>query len=147
MKYIPLFLLLLFLSACSLAERIERREDRLIGSWQMERATFRNLGGIFFQNITDEFAGDRVRFFNNLALEYIAGNGEVFDGNWRITAITTEDFDGDRDTDFFLDAEFYDADFNLAFTWVALIERLDNVRLKVLIQEPDGDLRLRWDRD
>lgn len=146
MKYLPLFLLLLFVSSCSLAERIERREDRLIGTWDMQRATFRYRGSVFFQNITDEFAGDRVRFFNNGALEYIAGNGEIFDGNWRISAIQTEDFDGDRDTDFILDAEFYDVGFGLAFAWTALIERLDNIRLKILIQEPDGELRLRWDK-
>ncbi|MEM6879070.1 MAG: hypothetical protein AAFY36_13870 [Bacteroidota bacterium] len=143
MKYLPLFLIALFVSSCTLEERIERREDRLMGEWLLDRATFRNRGGVFFNDISDEFSRDRVTFFSDFTLTYIAGNGEIFDGAWRISTIEPR---GDDGREFILDAEFYDLDNRLAFTWVALIERLDRRRLKILIQEVDGELRLRWDK-
>lgn len=143
MKHLPFFLLILIFGSCSLEERIERREDRLMGEWLMDRATFRNRGGIFFEDITSDFRRDEVEFLSDFSLLYRAGNGEVFDGAWRITTV---DAGAEEGIEFILDAEFYDIDNNLAFTWVAEIERLDNRRLKMLIQEIDGELRLRWDK-
>ncbi|MEL6629693.1 MAG: hypothetical protein AAFQ92_29700 [Bacteroidota bacterium] len=143
MKYLPFFLITLFITSCSLAERIERREDRLMGEWLLDRATFRNRGGIFFNDISDEFRRDEVEFLSDFSLVYRAGNGEVFDGAWRVSTVEPR---GDDGIEFILDAEFYDIDNELAFTWVALIERLDRRRLKILIQEPGGELRLRWDK-
>ncbi|MEM6397965.1 MAG: hypothetical protein AAF741_16565 [Bacteroidota bacterium] len=143
MKHLPFFLLILILGSCSLEERIERREDRLMGEWLMDRATFRNRGGIFFEDITSDFRRDEVQFLSDFSLLYRTGDGEVFDGAWRITTV---DAGAEEGIEFIIDAEFYDVNNELAFTWVAEIERLDRRRLKMLIQEVDGELRLRWDK-
>lgn len=143
MKYLPLFLfVILFGTSCSLEERIERREDRLIGSWELDRATEQNFGAIFWDDITDEYRGDKVSFSADESLTYETGEGDFFDGNWRIRSI---DGGGDNGTEFVIDAEFYDQDFELNFTWVAEIERLDRNRLKIVIQEDGRYVRLRWD--
>ena len=142
MKTIPFFCLLLLITSCSLEERIERREDRLIGSWRLDRATEQNFGAIFWDDITDEYRGDRVSFSADETLIYETGAGELFDGNWRIRSVNGG---GDNGTEFIIDAEFYDEDFELAFSWVAEIERLDRSRLKIVIQEDGRYVRLRWD--
>ncbi|MEM7574182.1 MAG: hypothetical protein AAF433_14845 [Bacteroidota bacterium] len=141
MKYFSFCLLVLLLStSCSLDERIERREDRLIGSWQLDRATEQNFGAIFWDDITGEFRGDRINFFADESLSYEQANGSLLDGNWRIRAINT-----DEGNEFVIDAEFYDENFELVFSWVAEIERLDRSRLKIVIQEDGRYIRLRWD--
>ena len=144
MKY--LFVLattLLFLaSGCSIEDRIERREDRLLGTWVIDRVTFDEDGALFNNNLTDEFAGDRVTFFPDGTLEYVAGNGEVFRGPWFIDALR----DLDDDVEFTIDADFFDFNGFLAFRWVGTIQRLTNNNFNLNVAEVDGTLRMRWDK-
>jgi len=140
---LPLFLATLFFATgCSIQDRIERREDRLLGTWVIDRAVFDEDGALFNNNITDEFAGDRITFFPDNTVEYVTGNGQFFVGTWFIDALR----DLDDDLEFTIDADFFDADGFLAFRWVGTISRLTNNNFNLSISEVDGTLRLRWDK-
>lgn len=143
MRFLTLFALIIcLLPACSIEQRIERREDRLVGTWQIDRATFKDDNALFATNVTGEFRGDVVTFLPDYTLWYETGRGEVFDGYWAINAIR----DLDDDTEFTFDADFFDSRGRLAFQWLGTIDRLNDRRFKVVVFERGGSLRLRWDK-
>lgn len=138
-------LLIVLASGCSIQDRIENREDRLTGSWELDRAFFLEDGNLFRDNVTDDFRGDRVTFFSDFTLLYEAGNGEIFDGFWEISALREQE-DGDSDVEFLIDADFFDLQGRVAFAWIGQIERLGSNNFNVRVQQRTGELVLRWDR-
>ena len=145
-KYLLFFALAITLvSSCSIEQRIERREDRLIGTWALDRAFFWGDGALFRDNVTSDFRGDIVTFFGDFTLLYEAGNGEVFDGVWTISALRDLGDDGD-DVEFLIDADFFDEAGFVAFQWIGTIERLGRNNFNVRVQERNGELVLKWDR-
>jgi len=143
-KYLLLSLTLLFaLTGCGgIENKIERREDRLLGTWEIDRARFDEDGALFNDNVIDDFAGDRITFLRGGRLEYVTGNGRFFAGTWFIDALR----DLDDDLEFTIDADFFDGNGFLAFRWVGTIDRLTNNNFNVNVAEVDGTLRLRWDK-
>jgi hypothetical protein len=144
MKYLStLFALTILLSTgCSIQDRVERREDRLLGTWIIERASFNENGVLFNRNVTDEFAGDRITFLRNGRLEYLTGDGRFFVGTWFIDALR----DLDDDLEFTIDADFFDGAGFLAFRWIGTIDRLTQNNFNINVAEVDGTLRLKWDK-
>jgi hypothetical protein len=144
MKYLyTLFALGLLLSTgCSIQDQVERREDRLLGTWIIEKASFNEDGALFNSNVTDEFAGDRVTFLPNGRLEYLTGDGRFFVGTWFIDALR----DLDDDLEFTIDADFFDGGGFLAFRWIGTIDRLTENNFNINVSEVDGTLRLKWDK-
>ncbi|MGB3801889.1 MAG: hypothetical protein WA952_18870 [Lewinella sp.] len=144
MRYLRLFplWLLLLISSCSIEDRIERREDRLLGMWQIDRATFKDDNALFRDNVTSEFRGDIVTFLPDNTLLYETGAGALFDGFWVISAVR----DLDDDVEFTLDADFFDDRARPAFQWLGTIDRLSGNSLNVTVFERGGVLQLRWDK-
>lgn len=143
MKNLHLLLpIVLLASACSIEDRIERREDRLIGDWIIERAVFKEDNELFNDNVTNEFRGDEITFFSDFTLEYRAGNGAIFGGFWAIDALR----ELDDDLEFTIDADFFDDRGRLAFRWLGTIDKLTNNNFNINVSERNGTLRLRWDR-
>ena len=135
----------LLLTNCSLEERVERREDRLVGTWIIDRARFDDPGDLFRDNLDNEFRGDVLTFFADGSVFYEDRDGFDFDGLWRLTAVRDR-WDGGRDVEFFLDAEFFRASGNFAFAWIGVITKLTNNNFNLTVQEPGGSLILRLDR-
>lgn len=135
----------IFLSGCSIQDRIERREDRLMGTWALDRAFFWGDGALFRDNVTNDFRGDVITFSPDFTLFYEAGNGEIFDGVWGISALR-DNFNDNDDVDFLIDADFFDVNGNFAFQWIGQIERLGRNNFNVRIQERNGELVMKWDR-
>ena len=135
-------ILLITFLGCSIEDRIERREDRLLGTWQIDKATFKDDDDLFSDNVTNAFRGDLVTFLPDYTLRYEAGDGQVFDGFWVINAIR----DLDDDTEFTLDADFFDFRGRPAFQWLGTLKRLNGNRLNVTVYERGGVLQLRWDK-
>ena len=119
-RYAVLLLGIILISSCTIEDLIERREDRLIGSWEIDRARFDEDGFSFSDNIISEYRGDVLTFYSDGSLEYIEDNGEVFTGTWFIDALRG----GEEGTEYTLDADFYDIDGFLVFRWLGDITRL-----------------------
>ena len=143
-KYAILLLGLFLITSCSTEELIERREDRLIGTWEIDRARYDEDGFSFSDNIINEYRGDELTFFSNGFLEYIEDNGEVFTGTWYIDALRGRG--EDDETEVTLDADFYDVNDNLVFRWLGDIQRLTYRNFNINISDRGGELRLRWDK-
>lgn len=143
-KYLTFFIGLFLITSCTTEDLIERREDRLIGSWEIDRARFDEDNEFFSDNIINEYRGDELTFFEDGTLEYLEDNGELFIGTWYIDAIRNSS--NDDGTLFTLDADFYDIDGNLVFRWLGDIDRLTYRNFNISISDRDGELRLRWDK-
>lgn len=139
--FVGVFVSVFFTTGCTIEDRIERREDRILGTWVIDNAFFRRDGALFRNNVRDDFRGDRITFLPDGTLEYTTGNGQFFTGPWFIDA-----FRGDEDLEFTLDADFFDGAGNLAFRWVGVIDRLGTRNFNIDINERDGTLRIRWDK-
>lgn len=144
MKTTFLFVLasFLFLSSCSIQDRVANREDRLIGTWVIDRATFDEDGALFNKNVTGEFRGDEITFFRDGTVEYVDADGRFFSGPWFIDALR----DLDQDVEFALDADFFLDSGVLAFRWSGTIQRLNQRNFNLNVAEVDGTLRMRWDK-
>lgn len=70
MKLLTHSILLLFVLwiGCSIEDRIENREDLLIGSWLIDRASFKGDNDLFSDNLLSDFRGDIVTFYADHAL-------------------------------------------------------------------------------
>ena len=140
--FIALALLFLFTgTSCSLEERLERREERIIGTWAFDNARFRRDGAVFGQNVFDDFRGDRMIFFEDFTVEYDDANGDLFFGIWEMTAIRDDD-----DTEFLIDLDFFDVNGLPAFNWIGTITRLTRRDFNMDVDERNGRFRFRLDR-
>ncbi|MFT7120966.1 MAG: hypothetical protein ACJAZ9_001144 [Neolewinella sp.] len=134
--------LVLFTTGCSIQDKIERREDRLLGTWEIDRAVFDEDGSLFNNNITNDFEGDLLTFLPNGQVEYLTRGGEFFVGTWFIDALR----DLDDDLEFTIDADFFDGNGFLAFRWLGTISRLNENNFNLSVSEIDGTLRMKWDK-
>ena len=135
---------LFLISSCSTEELIERKEDRLIGTWEIDRARYDEDGLFNVDNIINEYRGDELTFFADGSLEYVEDNGEIYIGTWYIDALRGR---GEDDaTEYTLDADFYDVNNNLVFRWLGDIQRLTFNNFNINISDRNGELRLRWDK-
>lgn len=134
----------IFFSACTIEDQLERKEDRLIGSWVIDRARFDEDGFFNSINITSEYRGDLLTFFEDGYLQYEENNGEIYTGTWYLDALRSS---GEYDsTEYTLDADFYDVDGFLVFRWLGTIDRLNRNNFNLTISDRYGELILKWDR-
>lgn len=133
---LPIFLLLC--TACSDDTRLQRKEDKLLGFWQFEKATFKEDGAIFRDNITDDFGGDVIEFYDDYVAIYDdISASTLFYGDWELI-LEREGFDGENDVDFFLDMRFYDDFDRLAFDYFASVTKLTDNTLEITATNPSG---------
>ena len=113
MKQIYIVLGLLFVSTfmgCDEVELIERREDKIIGSWQFEKAFFTGNNALFRDNILHLYEDDVITFNYDYSATY-DDNGQrtAFDGDWYVVLETFTGPDGAENV-YFIDALFYEND-------------------------------------
>lgn len=129
-----LFSLTLIITSCSLEDRIERREERIMGAWRIDKAWYKSDRALFRRNVRDEFGEDIIRFFDNYEAVYEDWRtGELFFGDWTISA-----YRGDDDIDFLLDMEFYDDRGRLYEAFLSNVTQLTRQKLNITVHEPSG---------
>lgn len=105
--------MLLLLSAftmmsCSNRALLNRKERRVVGVWEFDKASFKEDGDLFRDNITNEFDGDAIEFFPDGTAAYDdASLGTTLDGRWDLYIDRFSDRD-ESDVEFFLDMTFFD---------------------------------------
>ncbi len=125
-------------TACSDNARLNRKEDRLIGFWEFEKATFKEDGALFRDNITDDFEGDVLEFYSNYEAVYDdVSAGILFFGDWELI-LDRDSFDGEEDVEFFLDMRFFDEFNRPAFDYFTSVTTLTNNRLELIASNPRG---------
>lgn len=139
------FLAAILMSGCTIEDRLERREDRLVGQWVFERAFYKDDNDLFRDDLTHQYEGDILEFFDDYFVIYEDWQtNEVFFGDWRLHAYRTY-YDDDDDVDFLLDMEFFDENDRLAFAYFSSVTRLTNQKLHFTVSDRRGvyEFRLR----
>lgn len=95
-------------TACTDRGRLERREDRIEGSWYFDRAFFKEDLALFRDNIFEEYKGDEITFYEDGYAEYYdASLNAYFEGDWFLTLHKTRSDEGNERI-YTLDMEFVD---------------------------------------
>jgi hypothetical protein len=135
-------LFMLFLMSCSEEELIDRREDRIVGSWAFEKAFFTGNNALFRDNISHLYEDDIITF----NLDYTAtyddkGQRITFDGDWFVVLETFTGPDGAENV-YFLDALFYEENSrDSEFGFYAEIEWLTYNKMTIIFFDNDGEYR------
>ena len=147
-KYmLPLLGVAILFTSCSDEYLLERKEDKIIGTWEFEKAHYKADRSLFRDNITDEYADDLIVFYGDYVAEYAdASLNAVFPGEWRILLdrdiyYTNEETSGN--VEFFIDATFFDMLAGEDFEFFGSIDRLDRNVLKFEARDRDGTYTFR----
>lgn len=104
------FLLLIttLMSSCTDRGRLERKVNRVEGTWYFDRAFYKDDNAIFRNNIFDDFRGDEITFYEEGYADYYdASLNAHFSGSWVLTLHTIQFYEGDERS-YTLDMEFED---------------------------------------
>lgn len=148
MKQFLLYATVVFLaSGCSEQYWLERKEDKLIGTWEFEKAFYKADNALFRDNITNEYADDIIEFYGDYTADYIDYSlNTTFPGDWEIILdkdyYYTED-GGSLNNEYFIDAVFYDGLAGEDFEFFGSIDRLNNNRLQFEARDRRGTYTFR----
>ncbi|MFT6939605.1 MAG: hypothetical protein ACJASN_001091 [Cyclobacteriaceae bacterium] len=147
MKHFSIILSLIvltLLTSCTEEELIERKEDRLYGTWQFEKAFFLSTNSLFRNNISHLYEHDEITFYSDLTATYKDDNQRaIYTGDWFvILEVFPDDFDGTENV-YFLDAFFYGDRPQDDFGYYAEIEWLTRKRLRLFVMTPEGEYTFR----
>ena len=124
---------IILFSACSTDYRISKKEDKLIGGWVFEKATYKEDGALFRDNLTDDFYGDIIEFYGDYYASYDdVSLGVIFDGSWQILVDEDVYYDDDgsnSELEFFIDMCFDDFVFREEFCYFGSLCRIGQNKL------------------
>ncbi len=148
MKRLLLYTLLVFIaSSCSEEYLLERKEDKLIGTWEFEKAFYQADNKLFRDDITRDYRDDIIEFYGDYTAAYVDYSlNAVFPGDWQIILdkdyYQTEDSSG-LDLEFFIDAVFFDGLAGEDFEFFGSIDRLNKDVLKFEARDRRGTYTFR----
>ena len=125
--------LVCLISACSEEFLLERKEDKLIGRWEIEKVFYKSDHALFRDNITEDYRNDIMEFHGDYTAEYYDYSvNTVFPGDWQIhldrDSYYTDDGNGSN-TEYFIDAVFYEMFPDGDFSFFGSIDRLNKNKL------------------
>lgn len=143
-KHVYLLLLApLLLTSCITEWRLNNKEDRIMGVWEIERAFYKEFGALFRNNITDQYNGDRIEFLPDYTAIYDDYSLRLLTyGEWELFA-TRGYYDDDNDIDFYVDMYFYDDRGRLMFDLNGTVRRLTYNRFTLRIPDRGGETILK----
>lgn len=107
-KFVLFLMIVVFISSCTDRGRLERRENRIEGTWYFDRAFYKADLALFRNNILDQYRGDEITFYDDGYAEYYdASLDAYFSGDWFLTLHKTQYQDG-IERIYTLDMEFLD---------------------------------------
>lgn len=121
------------LGACSKESIIRRKENRLVGAWQFEKAFYKKDGALFRDNVIRDYANDVIEFFPDYTAIYDDYSlRSVFQGDWSLIVDEDDIFDNSgSDLEFFVDAVFFDFLHREDFVIFGSIDKLNKNKLNL----------------
>jgi len=123
----------MLVAGCSEEYLLERKEDKLVGTWEFEKAFYKADHALFRNNITSDYRDDILEFYGDYSAVYIDYSlNTAFPGYWQIILdkdyYHTEDGSG-QNVEFFIDVVFYDLVQGDDFAFFGSIDRLNKDKL------------------
>lgn len=139
---------ILICSSCSKEAIIRRKEDKLIGAWQFEKAFYKKDGAIFRDNVIREYANDVIEFYPDYTASYDDYSlRSIFQGDWSLIVDEDDAFDhSSTDLEFFVDAVFFDFLNREDFFIFGSIDKLNRNKLNLESSDRYGSYTFKLER-
>ena len=139
--------IIFFLTSCSVENAIDRREDKLIGSWKIDKVIYDQYGRLFKKKLTADYRFDEFEFLPDHRVYYYDDDiGVEFEGEWEIVPHRQYDQDGDKEVEFYIEMFFYDPVYNDVFGYYGFISRLTRNKFRFFVSDSGGELEFRFKR-
>jgi len=123
----------ILVGGCSKEYQIFRKEDKLTGAWEFEKAFYKRDGAIFRDDVTSDFNNDVIEFHPDYSAVYDDYSVKaLFDGWWDIKVDDDHYYNADggsSELEFFLDICFDDYIHREEFCYFGSITRLTREKL------------------
>ena len=148
LRFVALSLGLLFLlSSCSIENAIDRREEKLIGAWKIDKVIYDGYGRLFKKKVTADYRHDEFEFLPDHRVYYYDDDiGVEFEGDWEIVPQRQFDHDGDEEVEFYIEMFFYDPAYNDVFGYYGYISKLNRNKFRFFVSDAGGELEFRFRR-
>lgn len=135
------------LNSCTIENRIDRKADKLIGVWRIDKVIYDKYGSLFNKKVTREYRNDEFEFLPDTRVYYFDDDiNYEFEGNWNIVAEKDYNYDGEREIEFYIEMHFYDPVYNDAFGYYGYISRLNDNKFHFHVSDGGGELEFRFRR-
>lgn len=135
------------MNSCTLDQRLDRKEDRLIGVWTIDKVIYDRYGSLFNKKVTSQYRNDIFEFLpNNRVYYYDDDINFEFEGNWNVVAERRYNHEGEHEIDFFIEMHFYDPVARDAFGYYGYISRLTRNKFHFHVADGRGELEFRFRR-
>ena len=126
--------------ACSDYERLERKEDRLIGAWEFDKAFYKDDTDLFRDDVYDQFRRDIIEFYGDYSAVYDDYSaGEIFDGDWQMSFERFyDDWEDDSEVEFYLDMTFWDHTIGESFSYYTRVTYLTKQKMTLKAHTRNG---------
>lgn len=73
--------------SCSIENTLDRKADKLIGAWKIEKVIYDKYGSLFKKKVTSDYRNDEFEFMPDHRVFYYDDDLDFeFDGNWELVA-------------------------------------------------------------
>ncbi len=135
------------INACTIEDRLDRKADKLIGVWKIDKVIYDRYGALFKKKITGDYKYDEFEFLpDQRAYYYDDDLNFEFEGNWEIVAERGYDHEGDQEYNFYIQMNFYDPVHQDAFGFYGYISRLTHKKFHFHASDGGGELEFRFRR-
>jgi hypothetical protein len=136
-------LLLLFASillfSCSDEEILNRKENKLVGTWEFNKAFYKRDGALFRRDVMGDFRYDEITFYHDYYAYYYDYSLDAgFDGDWALILDHVPAGYDDTDHEFFMEMRFYDYINRHDFFYDGRVTYLTRRRLTIEVYDGHG---------
>lgn len=145
MKYSSIFysiFLVFIFSACSDDAILDRREDRLTGTWYFDKAFYKRNNALFRNNVTSDYEGDYITFYPGYRALYDDKSNTIFEGNW---SLFLDRYD-DGEKIFNLEMIFYDDINGTEFSFYGELTRFSRNNITLEVDDGRGTFTYKLDK-
>lgn len=137
-KLIILLIGVTLLVSCTDRGRLERRENRIEGTWYFDKAFYKGDWALFRNNISHKYAGDQITFYGDYYADYYdASLDNYYEGEWDLRLHKTQYSDGTERL-YTLDMEFFDFSQRKYFTFYSNATRIGNRNMTLEVVTDQG---------
>ncbi len=127
-------------TSCTDYQRLERKEDRLIGAWEFDKAFYKDDTDLFRDDVYDQFRRDVIEFYTDYTAVYDDDSeGELFDGDWQMSFERFyDDWEDDSDVEFYLDMTFWDHTIGETFSYYTRVTFITRNKMTLKARTRNG---------
>lgn len=131
------------LFSCSDEEILDRKEDKITGTWFFDKAFYKADNALFRNNVISDYAGDFITFYpDNTALYDDRSLNAIFDGEW---FLFLDRYD-DGEKIFTMEMAFYDYVNRSDFVYFGEMTRISRNNITLRVRDDRGEYTFKLDK-